>query len=147
MTNNVADININGSEAKPGVAIDGTPSGALATAHKEGDGEQVQAGAPLFDQKFIDLLVSAEKKMQEIDDRRAELNASKAEVMAKLVNEGLNKDAVKAAIKYFRTPEDKRTNFDLSYAYARKAFGTPLQDDLFVASAQRQVDNYAKSKH
>lgn len=134
--------------------IDDTKDGALAQAQR---GANIQAPKPagdsnvdlkdsLYDQEFLNELVEAEKDLAEIDDERAELNARKGEITARLVNKGLNKDAVNAAIKYFRTEEDKRQNFDLSYAITRKALGVPIQDDLFVAAAQRAVDKHGRKK-
>ena len=100
----------------------------------------------LYDQEFLQGLAEAEQKLLAIDNQRAELNAGKAEIMAKLINFGLNKDAVKAAIKYFRTPEDKRQHFDLSYQVMRKALNCPMQDDLFVAAAQKAVNKHQGKK-
>ena len=92
------------------------------------------------------MIREAEANLEVIDDERAELSARKAAIVANMVDKGLNKEAIKAAFKYFRTPEDKRERFDLSYQIARKALGCPVQDDLFVAAAQRQVDQHAASK-
>lgn len=103
-------------------------------------------GDQLYDQDFLNVLKQAEAELADIDSKREELNASKANVMAQLVNFGLNKDAVKAAIKYFRTPEEKRDRFDLSYQLMRKALECPMQDDLFVAAAQKTVDKHKGAK-
>ena len=136
-----------GQPAEKITPIDGTPDGAIAKDNAEAEGktpdEQLES---MYDPKFIELIADSEKKLQDIDDKRAELNATKAEVMAKLVAKGMNKDGVKAAMKYYRTAEEKRENFDLSYALTRKALGVPMQDDLFNAAALRQVEAHQKDK-
>lgn len=75
----------------------------------------------------------------EVDDSRAALNAKKKAGILALVDDGFNKDALKAAMRYAKTEEDKRQNFDLTYMFCRKALGVPIQDDLFAAAAQQQV--------
>ena len=132
--------------------IDGTSGGAIAKGNAEaeakakGENQSPDVQESMYDPKIIQLIADSEKQLQDIDDKRAELNATKAEVVAKLVAKGLNKDGVKAAIKYYRTAEEKRENFDLSYAVTRKALGVPMQDDLFNAAAMKQVENHQKSK-
>lgn len=127
--------------------IDGTPKGELAKGMQEDAPAKEQEGDSIFDQELLDLIAKSEKGLQKIDDKRAELNAEKAHITAKLVDKGLNKDALKAAFKYFRTPEEKREGFDLTYQFARQALGCPIQDDLFVAAVQRQVDQHQAGKH
>ena len=75
----------------------------------------------------------------DVKTSREALNAKLAAGKAGLVDDGFNKDALDAAIKYANTPEEKRENFDLTYMYSRKALGVPVQDDLFVAAMQQQV--------
>lgn len=152
----MADTNTTGSEEKSGnkvPAIDGTPNGDMAKAHAQQEAEAKGKDQPIginndsmFDEDLMSELRQAEKKLGDIDDARAELNAKKAEIVARLVNKGFNKDGVKAAFKYFRTPVEKRKHFDLSYAATRKALGCPIQDDLFVAAAQRAVDQHQAGK-
>ena len=75
----------------------------------------------------------------EIADSRAALNAKLAAGKTDLIDKGFNKHALAAAIKYSKTEEDKRENFDLTYLYCRKALGVPVQDDLFAAAVGEQV--------
>ena len=93
----------------------------------------------IWDESTLQAVVDFSNKLDEIQLQREELNASKAAAQAQLVNMGFNADALKAAISYAKTPEDKRQNFDLSYQYARRALGCPVQDDLFIAAMQQQV--------
>ena len=86
------------------------------------------------------------KTVNKAKDERAAINARVQASQAVLVDKGFNKDALKAAIAYANTPEEKRQNFDLTYLYARKAVGHPVQDDLFVAAMQEQVNVSTKSK-
>jgi len=136
-----------GQPAEKTESIDGTSGGAIAQGNAEAEGTDVtEVQESMYDPKFIELIAASEKKLAGIDEKRAELNASKAEVMAKLVAKGMNKDGVKAAIKYYRTEEKDRENYDLSYAVTRKALGVPIQDDLFNAAALKQVDAHQKDK-
>lgn len=137
----MAEANTAGSQQQAGSKVPPNGKGKAKPA------ETKDAGDSLFDQDFLDLIAKTEQDLLEVDDSRAELNARKAAMMAKLVDKGLNKDAVKAAFKYFRTPEEKRERFDLSYQVVRKALGCPMQDDLFVAAAQKTVDNHQAGKH
>ena len=82
----------------------------------------------------------------DVKTSREALNAKLAAGKAGLVDDGFNKDALDAAIKYANTPEEKRENFDLTYMYSRKALGVPVQDDLFVAAMQHQVSVPKPSK-
>lgn len=104
-------------------------------------------GDSLYDEEFLQLIRDAHARLESIQDKRAELNADKAHIMAALIDKGLNKDAFKAARKYELTPEEKREGYDLSYQIARKALGVPVQDDLFVAAAEQQVKAHGKKKH
>lgn len=79
---------------------------------------------------------------QTVDEVKKEREALSAKInaeKAKLIDDGFNKDALEAAIKYARTEEEKRKNFDMTYIYCRQALGHPIQDDLFVAAMQQQV--------
>mgnify|MGYP000371465377 CR=1 FL=1 len=62
-----------------------------------------------------------------------------------MIDDGFNKNALEAAIKYAKTPEEKRENWDLTYIYCRKALGAPIQDDLFMAATQQQVKTHQGS--
>lgn len=75
----------------------------------------------------------------EIADSRAALNAKLAAGKTALIDAGFNKHALAAAIKYAKTEEDKRENFDLTYLYCRRALGVPVQDDLFAAAVGEHV--------
>lgn len=79
------------------------------------------------------------KLNDDVANERAELSARLAAGKQSLIAMGFNKDALKAAIKYKNTPEDKRELFDLTYMYCRRALDVPIQDDLFVAAMQQQV--------
>lgn len=101
-------------------------------------GEPVET--TIWDQATLSKVTAFAATMEEISAQRDEVNARKAAAIVELVNLGFNKDAIGAALKYHNTPEEKRANFDLSYIYARKAFGAPIQDDLFSAAMQQQVE-------
>lgn len=102
-------------------------------------GEEVENNT-IWDQDTLAKVAAFVGAMEDIEKGREELNARKAQAIAELVNMGFNRDAIGAALKYHKTPEEKRANFDLSYIYARKAFGLPIQDDLFVAATRQQVE-------
>lgn len=109
------------------------------TGSEPTEGQEADSGT-IWDQGTLAKVAAFAGTMQEISEHREELNARKAAAIAELVNMGFNRDAIAAALKYHNTPEDKRENFDLSYIYARKAFGQPIQDDLFVAATREQIE-------
>ncbi len=93
----------------------------------------------IWDQETMKEVEDYAKLVDEIADTRAALNARLAAAKTSLVDAGFNRDALRAAVSYAKTPESKRENFDLTYLYCRKALGVPVQDDLFVAAMQQQV--------
>ena len=101
--------------------------------------QEVGETADLFNAELMEEIREAERDLVEIDSQREELNARKKEIMARLENHGFDKGAVKAAMKYYRTPDDKRDRWDVSYLAARKALGVEFEDKLFAASVERQV--------
>ncbi len=109
-------------------------------------GSQAEKGTPadlqeesIWDSGTLKLVNEFAKTVEDVGKAREALTAQIAAGKTALIDCGFNKDALEAAIKYSRTPEDKRENFDLTYLYVRKALGTPIQDDLFVAAVQEQV--------
>lgn len=109
------------------------------TKAEQGQGNNV---TPLFKQEdpdFMDKLREGADKIAEIQGKRKELNASIAEVMATFENDGLNRHAVKAAIKFIDMNETDQENYDLSYTVMRKALGQPVQGDLFEASVASEL--------
>lgn len=77
--------------------------------------------------------------VEDIGTAREALTARLAAGKTALIDAGFNKDALDAAIKYAKNPEEKRENWDLTYLYCRKALGAPIQDDLFSVAVQEQV--------
>lgn len=130
--------------------IDGTPDGELArgmnTQSPESEHDSPKNDG-IWDAKTEELLTEYFDFLDNLADKREELNASKAAKTAKLKDIGFNITAVLAAYRYSRLDDNKRENFDLSLLYARKVSGHPLQDDLFVAAAQKQVDMHQDQKH
>lgn len=111
------------------------------TATGPGD-EQAAMGDNLYDQDTLDLIRDVNEKLDAIADEREELNHAKGEAIAKLKNRGIPVDAFTAARKYVKTQEEKRAGWDLAYQFCRKALGEPMQDDLFAAEVQEQVDRH-----
>lgn len=101
------------------------------------DGKAVEQ--TIWDRNTMDKVKEFETTIAEIKTSREKLNARRAAAVTELIDLGFNKDALDAALKYVNTPEEKRENFDLTYIYARKAMGQPIQDDLFAAATQQQV--------
>lgn len=95
-------------------------------------------------QEFLDKLKAANEELNEIAAERKELNDKKGAIFANFERYGLNKHAVRAAIKYNSMDPEQRDNFDLSYAVMRKALGQPVQDDMFIAAAEATVRDHAK---
>lgn len=149
MASNVTELNTEGSEAKAGVAIDGTPNGDIAKAHAEMDNEGKSEETPLInpsDAEFMEKLRKASDELDDIAARRSELNANSQAVFARFDRDGLNRHAIRAARAYMKLDPEKRENYDLSYQVMRKALGAPVQDDLFEAYARKQVTSHQASK-
>jgi hypothetical protein len=93
----------------------------------------------IWNKETMDRVVTFSVLLDDIAVQREALNANKKAGITGLINDGFNQDALEMAIKYSKTPEAKRENFDLTYQFARKALGMPMQDDLFAAAMQEQV--------
>jgi uncharacterized protein (UPF0335 family) len=91
------------------------------------------------DPKLMEKMRGFVAKLGKIKSERSELNAESNEVMAKLENLGFSKKGCKAAIAYLSLNDKDRINFDLSYAYLRKACGEPVQDDLFIGAVASEL--------
>ena len=100
----------------------------------------------IWDQGTLKKVSDFAELVGDVKNECSELNARLAAGKAALIAMGFNKDGLEAAIKYARTDEDKRENFDLSYLFCRKALGHPVQDDLFMAATQQQVKVEMKKK-
>lgn len=73
-------------------------------------------------------------KHLELEKKRADVNASLAEIRAKAEAHGIPKKAFADALRYFKEDPDKRAGYDNGYILAREAFGLPIngaQLDLF----------------
>ncbi|MCB1789542.1 MAG: hypothetical protein KDJ24_04540 [Gammaproteobacteria bacterium] len=103
-------------------------------------------GDSLYDDDFMQQIRDANEKLEAIENKRDELNAQSAAVIAKLKDDGIPKSAFTAARKYIKTKEEKRAGWDLAYQVCRKALGQPMQDDLFEASARQQVKQHQAGK-
>lgn len=115
----------------------------------QGDSQGNSNVTPLFkheDPGFMQKLRDGAEKIAKIQGERKELSASIAEVMATFENEGLNRHAVKAAIKFTDMNESDQENYDLTYTVMRKALGKPVQGDLFEASVASELRDRAKKQ-
>jgi len=101
--------------------------------------EPVMEAKSIWNAKTMDRVREFAQTYEDVKEGRDALNAKLAAGKTALIDEGFNKDALDAAMKYARTPETKRENFDLTYLYCRKALGVPVQDDLFSAAVQQHV--------
>lgn len=113
--------------------------GQVAALDNYEEANQPETKESIWDKNTMDRVKEFAKLAEEISDSRAALNAKLAAGKTALIDDGFNKDALEAAIKYAKTPEEKRENFDLTYLFCRKALGTPIQDDLFSVATQQQV--------
>ncbi len=75
----------------------------------------------------------------DIAKQRKALNDQAAAGKSALVSQGINADAIQAALAYSKLPEGDRKNFDLSYIYTRRALGCAVQSDLFEQASLDQV--------
>lgn len=117
------------------------PALAEDAENNEGDHEQQWVKV---NQNTVDTIDAAYKRINEIENERKALNATKKEVRANLERMGINLIAFDAASKYRNMDPDKREGFDLSYAVARLSLGQPLQDDLFEGALREELRNYAQ---
>jgi hypothetical protein len=112
---------------------------------KDGAGETTSTTVSFDKGLMSDIRDFAEIKAS-VKNGRDKLNAELAAALAALVDKGFNKDGLKAAVKYYETPEENRENFDLSNAFAREALGLPIQGDLlFESSVERQTQAHTKA--
>lgn len=65
-------------------------------------------------------------KHLELEKKRADVNASLAEIRAKAEANGIPKKAFADALRYFKEDPDKRAGYDNGYILAREAFGLPI---------------------
>ena len=99
-----------------------------------------------FDPGFMQKLVDARDKLDDIASQRTSLNAASTAIFASLDTYGLNRNALRAAINYTKMDEEKRENYDLSYLISRKALGVPVQADLFEEKAKAEVRAFERKK-
>lgn len=99
-----------------------------------------------FDQSFLQKLIDARAKLEDIANQRSSLNAASTAIFASLDVYGMNREALRAAIRYTKMDEDQRENYDLSYLISRKAMGHPVQADLFEEKAKAEVRAFNRSK-
>lgn len=99
-----------------------------------------------FDQGFMQKLVDARDKLDDIASQRSSLNAASTAIFASLDTYGLNRNALRAAILYTKMDEEKRENYDLSYLISRKALGVPVQADLFEEKAKAEVRAFERKQ-
>jgi hypothetical protein len=92
------------------------------------------------DEKFLSRIKSAVDDLEEIDEKRTELTASKTAIFAQLAADyAVNKDAMRAAMRYVKLKDDAKQNYDLTYQVCRRALGSPVQMDLFDQQLERAV--------
>ena len=77
--------------------------------------------------------------ISDVKKSRKALNDTVAASRSNLIAEGFNQSAIDAAMAYHNTPEKDRDNWDETYLFARRAFGVPIQEDLFMAAMADQV--------
>lgn len=102
-------------------------------------GKEVRPEFKKIDQTFLNRLADARARLNQLSLDSKKINDERSSIYSGMQSDGLNANAVKMAIRYVDMTDEQKTNFDLSYAVARRAFGEPLQDDLFVAAANAQL--------
>lgn len=95
-----------------------------------------------FNNDFLQKLVDARNKLDDIASHRSSLNAASTAIFASLDVYGLNREALRSAIRYTKMDEEGRENYDLSYLISRKALGQPVQADLFEEKAKAEVRHF-----
>lgn len=80
-------------------------------------------------------------KHLELETKRAEVNASLADIRAKAEANGIPKKAFAAALSYYKESPDKRKGFDNGYILARDAFGLPVNGAQLKLFDDEEGDN------
>ena len=111
---------------------------ATQVSHINGDAGEGQTES-IWSQQTRERVQEFAKLKGEVKKKRSALNATVQAGITGLIDDGFNKEALEAAIKYANTEESERENFDLTYLYCRDALGHPVQDDLFAAALQERV--------
>jgi hypothetical protein len=92
------------------------------------------------DEGFLDKIREAVRQVEDIDEKRIELTASKTAIFAQLnADFAVNKDALRSAMRYVKLKDEAKVNYDLSYEVGRRALGDPVQFDLFDQQLERAV--------
>lgn len=115
----------------------------------EGDGKsenEDKLADVQFDQGFLQKIVDAATKLEDIANQRSSLNAASTAIFAGFDVYGLNRNALRAAIRYTKMNDDQKGNYDLSYLIARKALKVPVQADLFEEKAKAEVRAFNSKK-
>lgn len=107
-------------------------------------GPMIHDGQPT--ERFLAKMREAAEEIESIATRRKALNTESAAVFANLEAHGLNKIAVRKALAYMRLGPEDRENFDWTYAQMRLALGAPIQPDLFVEQARKDLDSEPPAK-
>lgn len=79
-------------------------------------------------------IAAARDKVIALKAKRADINASIAEVRASMEAKGITKKAFDDALRYYESDADKREGYDNAYIIARESMGFPVrgaQLDMF----------------
>ena len=87
---------------------------------------------PVFSDATGEKVRSYGKLCDQVARSRSKLNAKIAKGKADLIDAGLDRKALEAAIKAASTPANERKAWDHTYNYVREMLGCPVQIDMFA---------------
>ncbi len=119
--------------------LDMDPAGVDDQNEAANDGDAGESKSYTWNADTLQAIKSYSNTVDEVNATREAANAKLAAAKTALVDKGFNRDALKAALSYANTPEDKRKAWDESYIFARRALGVPIQEDLFAAAMRDEV--------
>ena len=112
-----------------------------------GEGEEKMSMLKEPNPEFMDALRDAADDLDGIVATRQELNDKAKAIFSSLASKySVNKDAMKAAMKYVELQDEKKENYDLTYQVMREALGDPVQKDLFTEKLKAEVADH-QAKH
>lgn len=77
----------------------------------------------------------------QLEKKRADVNASLAEIRAKAEANGIPKKAFNDALRYVKEDPDKRAGYDNGYILCREAFGLPINGAQLSLFDDEEGDN------
>jgi len=130
-------------------ALDGTVGGDLDPGGVKKDDAANEDNAPTRVEQLLknnqpELKMHIVGMVKTLNEKQAARTAINQEIVAVLSNseaKGMNRKGVKAALKYLDLSESDRDAFLLTFRIVLEAMGKPIQQDLFLDTAEFNQDH------